>query len=163
MAAKISVAIAVNTEPGAKFIDVYQGETSFKSIIDKNFKGKVVYVDFWGTTCGPCLIEFDNFTQPLKQHYKNNHKIAYLYVANGNRYLWKKQIARHKVDGQHLFLDYADYNKLYREALNNDSATVQMPHYLIVDKTGSVAVADANRPSDADMLYKELDKYLNEQ
>lgn len=160
MAAKIALAMAINTQPGAKFITVDAGETSFKSIINKNFKGKVVYVDFWGTTCGPCLMEFDNFTHPVKQHYKNNDGITYLYVANGNRYLWKKQIAQHKIDGYHLFLEYDEYNKLYRDALNNDSANVQMPHYLIVDKTGHVAVADAERPSDADKLYTELDKYL---
>jgi thiol-disulfide isomerase/thioredoxin len=158
--AKISLAITVNTEPGAKFITVDAGEASFKSIINKNFKGKVVYVDFWGTTCGPCLIEFDNFTHPVKEHYKNRDGIAYLYVANGNRYLWKKQIARHKIDGHHLFLEYDEYYKLYRDALNNDTATVLMPHYLIVDKTGNVAVADAHGPSDANKLYRELDKYL---
>ena len=160
MAFKISFSMAVNTEPGANFITVNAGENSFKSIINKNFKGKVVYVDFWGTTCGPCLLEFDNFTHPVKEHYKNRKDIAYLYVANGNRYFWKKQIAKHKVDGNHLFLEDAEYVKLYHEALNNATATVTMPRYLIVDKAGNVAVADASRPSDSGKLYSELDKYL---
>ena len=160
MALKIFFSMAVNAEPGSRFITVNAGETSFKNIINKNFKGKVVYVDFWGTTCGPCLLEFDNFTHPVKEHYKNRKDIAYLYVANGNRYFWKKQIAKHKVDGNHLFLEGAEYIKLYHEALNNDTATVLMPHYLIVDKAGNVAVADASRPSDAGKLYAELDEYL---
>lgn len=162
MAAKISLAMAVNTEPGAKFITVDAGETSFKSIINKNFKGKVVYVDFWGTTCGPCLMEFDNFTHPVKTHYKTRNDIAYLYICGGDRYMWKKQIAKFKITGNHLFLESNEYNNLYHDAIGNNTAMVLMPRYLVVNKAGDVVISDASRPSDVNNLYAQLDKYLKE-
>ncbi|MGY4539649.1 thiol-disulfide isomerase/thioredoxin [Mucilaginibacter sp. UYNi724] len=160
IAAKILLAMAINTPAGAKFITVDAGETSFKSIIGKNFKGKVVYVDFWGTTCGPCLLEFANFTHPVKDHYKARNDIAYLYISGGNRYLWKKQIEKFHVTGSHLFLEGDEYEKLYRDALSDNKAEVLMPHYLIINKQGNIAVADAARPSDYSLLTAQLDRNL---
>lgn len=158
--AKISYALAMNTVTGTNFVTVDAGGTSFKSIINKNFKGKVVYVDFWGTTCGPCLMEFENFTHPLKEHYKKRDDVAYLYIFGGNRYLWKKQIDRFNVTGSHLFLEGEEYIKLYRDALSDNKAQVLMPHYLIIDKQGNVAVADAARPSNYPLLTAQIDKSL---
>ncbi|MES2266517.1 MAG: redoxin family protein [Bacteroidota bacterium] len=160
MAAKISFAMAYNPGANTSFITVDAGGSSFKSIINKNFKGKVVYVDFWGTTCGPCLMEFENFTHPLKEHYKKRDDVAYLYISGGSRYLWKKQIDRFHITGSHLFLEAEDYEKLYRDALSDSNAQVLMPHYLIVDKQGNIAVADAARPSDYPLLTAQIDKNL---
>ncbi|GGH03479.1 hypothetical protein GCM10007352_06170 [Mucilaginibacter phyllosphaerae] len=161
MASKILIAMTVNTQAGANFITVDAGETSFKSIISKNFKGKVVYVDFWGTTCGPCLMEFDDFTHPVKEHYKNRSDLAYLYISGGNRYIWKKQIAKFRVTGFHLFLEEKEYNNLYRNAIGNDTAMVLMPHYLIINKQGEVDIPAAARPSDQKVLFAQLDNALN--
>lgn len=157
---KVVFTIAFTNQPGATFIKVDQNAKSFKDIISKNFRGKVVYVDFWGTTCGPCLEEFDNFTQPLKEHYKGRSDIAYLYIANGNNYLWKKQVANHNVTGNHLFVDLEEYTNLYRQASQNDTAKILMPHYVIVDKTGNITAPDAAAPSDYTAAIRQLDKVL---
>ncbi|MBL4678215.1 MAG: redoxin family protein [Mucilaginibacter sp.] len=159
---KVVFTIAFTTQQGATFVNVDADSKSFKDIISRNFKGKVVYVDFWGTTCGPCLEEFDNFTQPLKQHYKNRSDIAYLYIANGSNYLWKKQIVNHKITGNHLFLDLDAYSKLYHQAAQNDTAMILMPHYVIVDRAGKITSPDAARPSDYTVLVGQLDKVLGE-
>ncbi len=152
--------IVLDKPQGAKFISSGAGVTSFQKLITDNFKGKVVYVDFWGTTCGPCLAEFENFTHPLKTKYKSNSNIAYLYISRGNRYLWKQQIEKYGIDGEHLFLADKEYDNLYHNAINNDTAMVFMPRYLIADKTGKVVLNDAKHPSDEKQLYKQLDSCL---
>jgi thiol-disulfide isomerase/thioredoxin len=162
LAIKFLWTLEMNNAPGARFLTINANETSFQSIVSNNFKGKVVYADFWGTTCGPCLAEFANFTHPLKAKYKSNNNIAYLYISRGNRYIWKQQIEKYQVDGYHLFLEDKEYDNLYHNALNNDTATVLMPHYLIVDKGGKVAIKDAKSPSDRDLLFAQLNKYLDE-
>jgi thiol-disulfide isomerase/thioredoxin len=162
LAVKFFWTVEINNTPGAQFLTVKSGNTSFQNIVNDNFKGKVVYADFWGTTCVSCLAEFANFTHPLKDKYKSNHDIAYLYISRGNRYTWKQQIEKYQVNGYHLFLDDKDYDNLYRNALNNDTAAVFMPHYLIVNKNGKVAVKDAKSPSDQDKLFAQLNQYLAE-
>jgi thiol-disulfide isomerase/thioredoxin len=155
--------MTLNTPQGAKFINVNESDVSIKKLIADNFKGKVVYVDFWGTTCGPCLAEFENFTQPLKSRYKTNANIAYLYISRGNRYLWKQQIEKYKIDGSHIFLDDKAYDNLYHNALGNDTAMVYMPRYLIISKAGNVVINAAPKPGDKQHLYGQLDIYLNQQ
>lgn len=136
-------------------------DTSLSNIYNEHFKGKVVYVDFWGTTCGPCLEEFRNFTQPLKAHYKNQPGLAYLYICGGTRLIWKQQLQKFDIEGSHIFLDGKEYAALYHQAVRGSKDTiVTMPRYLIVDKSGAIVDKDAPRPSEKDSVVTSLNKYL---
>ena len=136
-------------------------DTSLVKIYNENFKGKVVYVDFWGTTCGPCLEEFRNFTKPLKQHYQNQPGLAYLYICSGARRIWKQQLQKFNIEGSHIFLDKKDYAMLYHRSVRGAKDTIlEMPRYLIIDKQGSIVDKDAPPPSEMDSVAARLDKYL---
>lgn len=148
----------VVTNEKINFLTFSNEDSSFQTLYNENFKRKVVYVDFWGTTCGPCLNEFRNFTKPLKDKYKNRTDISYLYVGQGNRYLWREQIKKYNVEGHHIFLNSSQYNKLYRQSAKD--SLVLMPRYLIIDKTGIIVETNAKRPSNKDSLHTQLDKYL---
>ncbi|OOQ61888.1 TlpA family protein disulfide reductase [Mucilaginibacter pedocola] len=144
-----------------KLISRSGADTTLQSIYNRNFKGKVVYVDFWGTTCGPCLAEFRNFTKQLKAKYKNRNDIAYLYVCGGHESVWRQQLAKYDIEGSHIFLNETDYRNLFKQAIRGSRDTVvAMPRYLIMDKTGKVADNNAPRPSDVEVIYNLLDKYL---
>jgi len=84
---KILVVNRINTSSDVHILSLNPDELSFTKLYDDNFKRKVVYVDFWGTTCGPCLAEFRDFTQPLKAKFKDRADISYLYVAQGSEYM----------------------------------------------------------------------------
>lgn len=150
----------INTNENIRFLTITPGTSSFHQLYNDNFKGKVVYVDFWGTTCGPCLQEFRNFTKPLKDKYRQRDDIGYLYIAQGNKYLWHEQIKKYNVEGDHLFVNEIQYEKLYQQSTKD--SFVLMPHYLIIDKKGNIVELNAKRPSDSDSLYLQLDKYLAE-
>ena len=138
-------------------------DTSLSNIYNENFKGKVVYVDFWGTTCAPCLEEFRNFTKPLKDHYKNRPDLAYLYICGGTRLIWKQQLQKFNIEGSHIFLDKKDYAALYHRSVRGAKDTiVEMPRYLIMGKQGSIVDKDAPPPSERDSLKTILDRYLAE-
>ncbi|MCC6289825.1 MAG: redoxin family protein [Chitinophagaceae bacterium] len=160
IAVKLFLVTRINTNENIRFITTDTNFSSFQKLYADNFKGRVLYIDFWGTTCGPCLQEFRNFTKPLKTRYKNRNDIAYLYIAQGNEYLWRKQIEKYDIEGVHIFLSASQYDKLYK-TLTNDSS-ILMPHYLITDKLGNIVEANAKQPSEGDSLYLQLDKYLVE-
>jgi thiol-disulfide isomerase/thioredoxin len=157
---KIFLVNRINTNENIKFLTINPNASSFQQLYNDNFKGKVLYVDFWGTTCGPCLQEFRDFTKPLKDKYRDRDNIRYLYIAQGNEYLWHEQIKKYKVEGSHVFVNEKQYDKLYKQSTND--STVLMPHYLIIDKTGRIVEPNAKQPSDGDSLYFQLDKYLSE-
>lgn len=150
----------INTNENIRFLTINPTASSFQQLYNDNFKGKVLYVDFWGTTCGPCLQEFRDFTKPLKDKYRQRDDIKYLYIAQGNEYLWREQIKKYNVEGNHVFVDETQFEKLYKQSTND--STVLMPHYLIIDKKGRVVEPNAKQPSDGDSLYLQLDKYLSE-
>ncbi|MCC8409704.1 redoxin family protein [Mucilaginibacter sp. UR6-1] len=159
--AKFGIALTLNPQnQKIKFISIDDRETDINNVITQNFKGKVVYIDFWGTTCGPCLAEFRDFTKPLKEKYRQSGKIGYLYISQGNEYLWRKQVAKYDVEGTHLFLSGEQYDKLYHNAVQNKLAQIAMPTYVIVNAQGEIVETDAKRPSDSKALFAQLDKYL---
>lgn len=144
-----------------KLLSRSAADTTLQSIYNANFKGKVVYIDFWATTCGPCLEEFRNFTKPLKACYKNRKDIAYLYVCGGHKSIWRQQLVKYDVDGAHIFLDQNEYQDLFKKSIKGSKDTmVAMPRYMIMDKTGKVVETSAAQPSDQDAVRRQLDKYL---
>lgn len=160
VSAKFLSVSLVNNNDKIKFFSLPNNAITLDQLIHEHFNNKVVYVDFWGTTCGPCLMEFRNFTKPLKDKYRSNEELNYLYISQGDEYLWKRQIEKYEVEGFHVFLNDDQYNRVFRNSIQNDTATIVMPRYLIVDKKGEVVVTDAKRPSDKDSLFAQLDKYL---
>jgi thiol-disulfide isomerase/thioredoxin len=144
-----------------KLLSLSPADTSVMDIYNSNFKGKVLYVDFWGTTCGPCLEEFRSFTKPVKQTFHNRNNIAYLYICGGRKLIWKQQLQKLDVEGSHIFLDEKDYVHFFRQAIKGDKdTTVAMPRYLIIGKDGKIADTNAPRPSEKDSLINQLNKYL---
>lgn len=145
-----------------RLLNLSAGDTTLNAIYQSHFKGKVVYVDFWGTTCGPCLEEFRNFAKPLKANYKGRTDIEFLYISGGRKWVWKQQLQKLDIAGSHLFLNQTDYATMYRGAVNGDEHTpVMMPRYIIMNKNGDVVDADAPRPSNKDQLVSKLNNYLN--
>ena len=152
----------LDTNHAIQFLNPDPDELTIEGIYNHNFKGKILYIDFWGTTCGPCLQEFRDFTQPLKDRYKSRNDIAYLYVAQGNKYLWKEQIKKYKVEGFHAFVNENQYEKLYRQSTKDSAGIILMPRYVIVNKAGNIVETNARQPDTRSVLYNQLDKYLAE-
>lgn len=158
---KVYVINPLQTNRHIRFVSLSPGEISFDSLYQQRFKGKVLYIDFWGTTCGPCLQQFRNFNKFLKARYKSRNDISYLYVAQGNKYLWRQQVQKYEVEGTHVFTDAKQYEQLYRHASMDSTGVITMPRYIIIDKNGHIAETNARQPADRDSLYTQLDKYLN--
>ena len=45
------------------------GQVPFKNII-KNHKGKILFIDFWATTCGPCVATIKQMKEKRKEYKK---------------------------------------------------------------------------------------------
>ncbi len=45
-----------------------------------NYNGKVILINFWGVTCGPCMFTIEKM-EPLKKTELNNEKIVFVYLT----------------------------------------------------------------------------------
>jgi len=148
-----------------QFISSDKPYTSIDQILqDERFNGKLVYGDFWGTSCMPCIEEFREYTQPLKNYYKGRNDIVFLYLCVDNNlgaeYRWKKRIVDNNVQGYHVLLNQEQFDRLYDQVADQKDAVKYIPRYFIRDKRGHLVVRQAKRPSDEKILYRQIDSTL---
>lgn len=107
-----------------------------------DLKGKMVYVDFWSTSCVPCVEELPA-TKKLQEQFKDNKDIVFLYVSLDNSEQRAKNfIALKDFKGTHWFSP---------EGFSSDAAKKYniraIPRYLLIDKNGLLVNDNAPRPS----------------
>lgn len=138
---------------------------SFSQIINyPSLKNKVIYVDFWHTGCGPCLIEFQSLPK-LKDRFKNRQDLAFLYLGKdrsvpGEKFRWKRMIENKGLTGYHYFMTNDMAVKIWDETVQDDSIQRAFPHYLIVDRNGKIANNNSPRPS-SNTIEDELNRVLD--
>ncbi len=145
----------------------------YKSVDDilkmEDFKGKVVYVDFWGTRCGPCLKEFE-YIPELKKRFQND-SVEFLYLCSpyslgwdkDNEKRWKDLIVKHKLTGTNILISAECYMAGFFEKYKDKVANMYIiPTYLLVDKQGKITDFNALRPSSKDLLYNKIQLLLDE-
>lgn len=129
------------------------------------FRNKVVYIDLWYSSCGPCIQEFQHLAD-LKAQLKGK-EVAYLYLARetshpNSRQRWKNAIQKYNLQGWHVYMNKQLEEQVWSSILENqkNSATVAYPRYLLVGKSGEFVSFDANRPSSGKEIVAQIEALL---
>lgn len=105
-----------------------------------DFKGKVVYIDFWGVDCGPCIYDIEKHVPSLHKKYKNKEVVFINICVDAKESEWKDALAKYKLDGINLIAE-GWTNHPVCKAYNISG----IPHYVLVDKTGRISNNNAPR------------------
>lgn len=110
------------------------------------YKGKVVYLDFWASWCGPCKREMP-FSSKLKESFKGK-EVVFVYISTDRTAKpWLSAIETLKIGGLHYRV-----NKSVYQGLNAQFDVKYIPRYVLYDKEGKVVDANAKRPSNPELI-----------
>jgi len=143
---KLKTGYAVNMAPSV------EADKLFDAMLSK-YKGKVVFVDFWATWCGPCRSGIERI-KPLKEEMAGKD-IVFLYITGPSspEGTWNNMIP--DIKGEHYRVNADEWNTICGKF--NISG---IPHYVLVDKEGVVAKNNGMPSYDLNAMKKVFEEFM---
>jgi thiol-disulfide isomerase/thioredoxin len=137
-------------------IGLSENPQAFFDTLLGQFKGKVIYIDFWADWCTPCREAFKS-AKKLKQTYAGKD-VVFLYLGYScKKENWDNAIKHDQVSGYHYWLD-----KEQSAFMKERFGIVGIPHYLLVDKNGVITAESVPGPASRAALSELIDEKLVE-
>ncbi len=124
--------IAKKFAPGSPAPEFMLFDPDGNAVFLSDFRGKVVYMDFWASWCNPCLQQM-KYTKELEATLKDED-VVFLYVSlDTNEEAWKDMIRKREIKGIHVRTAGAD------SEMAKDYNVMGVPVYFFIDKNGNFA------------------------
>lgn len=149
-------ALARRLMPGQPAPAIEMKSPDGKPVRWADFAGKVVYLDFWASWCGPCRAEMPHSRKLIEK--MKGEEVVFLYLSVDERETdWRSGMKA-------LQLEQAGVQALapgFRAATESFGVT-GIPTYFILDRRGRIYLRNAARPSDP-AVEQQLRKALQAQ
>lgn len=120
-----------------------------------DLKGKVVWITFFATWCGPCRKELPYLEKQVYEKYRNNPDFELLVIGREHT---REELEKFKTETGHNLPFIPDPK---REIFSKYAAQ-NIPRNFIIDKAGKIAVASVGfNEEDFDEKIKKLEILLN--
>lgn len=132
---------------------------AFESLEGKKMKlsdlrGKVVYLDFWASWCGPCMRELPA-AKKIEEHFKGQDVVFVKVSIDEDTAAWKNAIAKREIDGINVCEPGG-----WKAPTAVKYAVQGVPSYFLIDRKGKFVTDTTPRPSETEELMALIEKAL---
>ena len=106
-----------------------------------DFRGKVVYLGFWRTDCGLCLVEQPH-AQELSRKLQGYDVVMINIGVDDDEHTWRRTVESRGLSGVQLHLKGKEAELVKQYGLRD------VPAYFLIDETGSIISTKPRRPID---------------
>ena len=143
--------------PEEELKDITDGKALFE-FITAPFRGYVIYVDVWGTWCGPCRDQM-GYVPALKKMLEGK-PVVYLYFCNNSPdEAWRIYIRQNHLDTDNAI--HYNLPKTQESAIEQYLEVSGFPTYRLVDTTGRLFPGGAPWPSNPSAVVAAIEQLLN--
>jgi len=139
-------------KPGDKAPYFYLKDSSMVFHEISEYLGKVIYLHFWATWCGPCLAEIPSVNK-LAISFTNEPLVIINICLDDNYDKWKSIVDSMKLEGANLIC-----SGNWGSDIQEKYSISQIPHYAIVDGNGLIISNNCERPDNASEILLDLIK-----
>ena len=121
---KVSGLMKGDTLPNIFFTNLMDSLISIR-----DFKDKIIYVNFWATWCKPCIKNIPELNQMIRE-VGDEDRIAFLNIClDSKKDKWISTVAQYELEGINLYAE-GNWNKKVKSYFKIQG----VPHYVIIDQ-----------------------------
>ncbi|MDR1742330.1 MAG: TlpA family protein disulfide reductase, partial [Dysgonamonadaceae bacterium] len=133
-----------------------EGEEIFRQLVEP-YRGKVIYLDVWGTWCGPCREQMKHVRE-IEERLADKD-IIFMYLANNSpETTWRNFIKELNLTGENIV--HYRLTSANQQAVEAKLKIHAYPSYFIIDREGKMVNDNPSPPEERDRLIGELEKIL---
>ncbi|WP_417363672.1 TlpA family protein disulfide reductase [Galbibacter sp.] len=129
-------------------------EDTFSTILEEN-QGKVLFIDFWATWCGPCIKAMPD-SKKLIEVYQGK-EVAFIYICiESEDDLWRRMVSDFNLGGGKHYLLNWEQSSYFRKDLDIPA----IPEYILIDKDKNIVEKGRHLSPGAKLTKEKIDELL---
>ena len=140
---------ALALSPGQPAPDFTLTDIDGEEVSLSDFRGQVVYLDFWASWCGPCMQQVP-YARELKKRMEDHDDLVFLYISvDTDEEAWRSKVAEENIQGVHL--NVSGFSHDVPESYNLRG----VPTFYLIGRDGLIVDNRPPRPS-----HENIDEVL---
>jgi thiol-disulfide isomerase/thioredoxin len=132
---------------GELFPDLTLEQLDGEKISTKDFTNKIIVINWWQTTCGPCRAEIPGFNKLVEQ-YKDNPNVIFLAIADESKYRVKHYLSTHEFEYLQTVTSI-EARRLFKGSY---------PKNIVINTSGIISYSSSGGHEN---MYRDIEKAIN--